>query len=352
MSDTRSVRRMTWNPWRWPLYARVVLGVVIGTLLGVQFGTEPFLGGMSTKELGQLGLLIIRLLTALATPLILFAILDAFVHTHISGRLGLKMVVICLINIAIAFVIGLTIMNTWEPGRQWQGQLESLSQAVQAGNATGQAPGGSLSPIQMLDRYIPPNVLQPFQESNLLSVVLLAVLAGVAFRQVRRKQQAAEQTSYRAVEQFIITGYQMLLRVLEWMIELVPFAVLGSVAKVVGESGSQAFLLLWVFLMAILLGLAIHALVYYPLSAWLIGGKSPRVYLGRGADAVLTGLSTNSSLASVPVTLICLTERMRVSPESARLSACVGTNFNNDGITLYEAMSVLFIAQAAGYNLS
>jgi DAACS family dicarboxylate/amino acid:cation (Na+ or H+) symporter len=204
----------------------------------------------------------------------------------------------------------------------------------------------------MLDRYIPANVLQPFEESNLLSVVLLAVLAGVAFRQVRRRQQAAEQTSYRAVEQFIITGYQMMLRILAWMIELVPLAVLGSVAKVVGESGSRAFVLLWIFLTAMLLGLAIHALLYYPLSSWLIGGKSPRLYLGRGADAVLTGLSTNSSLASVPVTLVCLTERMRVSPESARLSACVGTNFNNDGITLYEAMSVLFIAQAAGYNLN
>src|SRR5690606_10369163 len=91
---------------------------------------------------------------------------------------------------------------------------------------------------------------------------------------------------------------------------------------------------------------------YYTLTAWLIGRKSPRLYLGSGADAVITGLSCNSSLATVPITLTCLTERMGVSPASARLSACVGTNFNNDGITLYEAISVLFVAQAAGYDLS
>lgn len=345
-------RSLMKNPWRWPLYVRVLLGVVLGTLLGVQFGTEPFLWGLSTRHLGQLGLLVIRLLTALATPLILFAILDAFARTHISGRLGIKMAIICLVNIAFAFVVGLLIMNVWQPGVRWQGELDVLSRAVQSGKESGQQPGGSLSPLEILGRYTPTNVVQPFLDNNVLSVVLLAVLAGVAFRQVRRWQQAEGETSYLAVEGLIVTGYQMMLRMLGWLVEIVPLAVFGAVALVVGESGFSVFRLLWVFVAAMLLGLAIHSLLYYPLSAWLVGRKSPRVYLAGGADAIITGLSTNSSLASVPVTLECLTERMGVSQASARLSACVGTNFNNDGITLYEAMSVLFVAQAAGYDLS
>jgi Na+/H+-dicarboxylate symporter len=77
---------------------------------------------------------------------------------------------------------------------------------------------------------------------------------------------------------------------------------------------------------------------------------SPRKYLGIGSEAIITGLSTNSSLATVPVTLKCL-DRMGVSVPSARLAACVGTNLNNDGITLYEAMAALFIAQAVGMHL-
>jgi Na+/H+-dicarboxylate symporter len=99
-----------------------------------------------------------------------------------------------------------------------------------------------------------------------------------------------------------------------------------------------------------LLGLAVHALVYYPLVAWLVGKKSPKIYLGQGADAIMTAVSCNSSLATVPVTLQCL-ERMQVSPQSSRLAACIGTNLNNDGITLYEAMAALFLAQALGFNL-
>jgi Na+/H+-dicarboxylate symporter len=99
-----------------------------------------------------------------------------------------------------------------------------------------------------------------------------------------------------------------------------------------------------------LLGLAVHALGYYPLAAWLVGKKSPKIYLGQGADAIMTAVSCNSSLATVPVTLRCL-ERMNVSSQSSRLAACVGTNLNNDGVTLYEAMAALFLAQALGFEL-
>ncbi len=139
---------------------------------------------------------------------------------------------------------------------------------------------------------------------------------------------------------------------LYWVVQAVPFAVFGVVAQVVGRSGLAVFQALVGFLFIILLGLAIHSLLYYPLVAWLVGRKSPRVYVGGGADAILTGLSTNSSLATVPVTLRCLTEKMEVSDESARLAACVGTNLNNDGITLYEAMAALFLAQAYGFDLT
>ena len=139
---------------------------------------------------------------------------------------------------------------------------------------------------------------------------------------------------------------------LHWVVQAVPFAVFGVVAQVVGRSGLAVFQALVGFLFIILLGLAIHSLLYYPLVAWLVGRKSPRVYVGGGADAILTGLSTNSSLATVPVTLRVLTEKIGVSQQSSRLAACVGTNLNNDGITLYEAMAALFLAQAYGFDLT
>jgi DAACS family dicarboxylate/amino acid:cation (Na+ or H+) symporter len=203
-----------------------------------------------------------------------------------------------------------------------------------------------------VDGYVPVSLLDPFSKNSVISVVLLSLFAGAALRRVRRRQQAEGETTVVVVERFVAAAYEVLVLMLYWVVQAIPFAVFGVVAQVVGRAGLQAFSALGVFLAVILLGLGLHALVYYPLMAWLVGGRPPQVYLGKGADAILMGLSTNSSLATVPVTLRCLTEKMGVSQESARLSACVGTNLNNDGITLYDAMAALFIAQACGFELT
>ncbi|MEJ7598713.1 MAG: dicarboxylate/amino acid:cation symporter [Kofleriaceae bacterium] len=335
-----------------PLYMRVVIGVALGTLVGLALGTDEveLLGliTFTTEDLGRIGLLVVRVLKMLAVPLVLFAILDAIARTEVSGRMGLRLIVICLVNVTIAFVIGLTLMNLLEPGHAWHDHLDDLGGPELAAPKHA-PPGTTLSPLENLEKWIPESIVQPFSDNNVISVVLLAVLAGAA---VRRARKSAEQPdSVETVVRFIEGTYSVLIQMLSWVIEIVPFAVFGVLAHVVGKAGLGMFVALSGFLGVILLGFVIHALVYYPLMAWFVGRISPRVYLGRGANAIVTGLSTNSSLATVPITLNSL-DQMGVSPESARLAACIGTNLNNDGITLYEAMAALFIAQALGYDLS
>jgi Na+/H+-dicarboxylate symporter len=334
---------------RVPLFVRVLIGVALGALVGILFGKDDIAFGLTTADLGALGLLVVRMLRMLAVPLVLFAVLDALVRTEISVRMGGRLIVICVFNVSVAFAIGLTIMNLLEPGTSWQGHIEELTTAVHGDSGKHGAASLSLSPLETIQRWVPEGVAQPFSDNNVIAVVLLALLAGIAIRRLRRDPEAAEPMA--ALERVIDGGYRVLARMLGYVIETVPFAVFGVVAQVVGKAGLDVFATLWVFVAVILLGMAIHALLYYPLAAWLIGGKPPRVYLGHGADAILTGLSTNSSLATVPITLRSL-DRMAVTPESARLAACIGTNLNNDGITLYEAMAALFLAQALGYDLS
>jgi DAACS family dicarboxylate/amino acid:cation (Na+ or H+) symporter len=341
-----------------PLYVRVLIGVILGALLGVLLGKEPYpLLGLRNEDLGTLGMLVIKLLRALAVPLVLFAILDAFAKTDISARRGGKLILICLVNVSVAMLIGLTIMNTLRPGEQWKGQLEEIRTSISAKPVEAKksddpdAPGATLALLPNLEYYVPKSLVRPLFYNNIISVVLMALLIGAALRRVRDRQTLlGDANGVHTVERFIEGTYQILIQMLEYVILMVPFAVFGVVAQVVGGAGLGVFKFLWVFLAVVLLGLAIHSLLYYPLVAWLVGRRSPRVYLGRGADAILTGLSTNSSLATVPITLRCL-DRMNVSPGSARLAACVGTNLNNDGITLYEAMAALFLAQALGMNL-
>lgn len=330
---------------RVPLYARVLLGVLLGVTLGAVFRGQPWLFGLSNADLGPLGMLVIRLLKALATPLIFVAILDAFLKTHVSGRSGMRLLGVCLGNVTVAMLLGLALLNTIEPGQAWQGHLDELGLAV--GGAAPAATTATLDPLKNLAGFVPESVIDPFSKNLVISVVLLAVLVGASLRAVHRElEPAAAETVLHVVDAATRTLTGALMRVAG----LMPYAVALIVADVVGKAGLGVFGVLWPFLAIALAGLGLHALVYYPLLAWVVGRISPRRYLRGGLDAIITAVSCNSSLATMPVTLRCLAN-LGVRDKAARLSACVGTNFNNDGIMLYEAIAALFLCQALGYPM-
>lgn len=336
-------------PRSFPLYLRVLLGVLVGVVLGVAFGKDPWLLGLSNADLGPLGMLVIRLLKALATPLILFAVLDSFLRTRMSAASGWRLLAVCVLNVTVAMIIGLTVLDLFRPGERWEGQLDALTGV--AGAAPARVEGATLSPLKNIAGFVPESVVDPFAKNLVISVVLLAVLAGAALRHVHDRAEGTLAEAMQTVGRLIEAGTAVLTTMLLWVAEVMPFAVALIVADVVGKSGLEVFRVLWIFLVAMLAGLLTHALVYYPLLSWVVGRVSPRRFLKGGLDAVVTALSCNSSLATMPVTLRCL-RQIGVRERAARLSACVGTNFNNDGIMLYEAMATLFLCQALGYDLS
>jgi Na+/H+-dicarboxylate symporter len=345
-----------WTNPKFPLYLQVVIGVSLGTVLGVLFGTEPYLWGFLKNEtLGQLGMLVIRLLKTLATPLIFFAILDALIHCDINFKHGGRLIAICGVNLLVAMLIGLTIMNVFAPGKSWSGHIQELSSQLQSDitkTSIKAAPEGvTLNPIKNIASYIPENIIDPFVKNNVISVILLALFIGSALRYIKQHPFAGDNSGIDLLVKLISAGYHLLMQMLAWVILAIPLAITGVVAMVIGKSGLSVFTLLGVFLATMLAGLLIHGLIYYPCMARCFGKIPIKRYLGQGMDAILMGFSTNSSLATVPVTLRCLTEKMGVSERSARLSALIGTNLNNDGIILYEAMTAIFLAQAIGFNL-
>ena len=142
------------------------------------------------------------------------------------------------------------------------------------------------------------------------------------------------------------------MRVLLWVVALVPLAVFGVVASNVGQEGFGRIFrsLLW-FIVVVLAGLACQ-ITWYLIQMAVFARMSPWRFLGGVKDVMATSFSTASTGATMPMTLRALTGPLRVSRPSAQLAACVGTNFNNDGTALYQAAVVLFMAQAMGAHLT
>ncbi|MBI5517068.1 MAG: dicarboxylate/amino acid:cation symporter [Deltaproteobacteria bacterium] len=349
-------------PGKLPLYVRNLLAVALAVALAVlarRLGAADERGDLrhAIDAASPLGLLVIRLLKALAGPLILCAVVDAFARTEIPPRQAARLFGLSTLNALVALALGLGVAHVFRAGRLWSATLrEAQAHATRAGhvhaaasNAAEAAP--TLSPLANLQRYVPENVVEPFAKNNVISIVLLAVLLGASLRAARRSQDPSVREAVRLLASLAHGGLAVCSRALGYVVELIPVAVFAVVLGVVVRSGLGVFRALGPFLAIVLLGLGLQAFVWYGLLVRVVGGRSPRAFFAGAMDAVVTALSCSSSLATLPVTLRCLQDRLGVSAASSRLAACVGTNLNHDGIILYEATAALFVSQALGTRL-
>ena len=176
------------------------------------------------------------------------------------------------------------------------------------------------------------------------------MIAGGALRRYKDEQIAAGGCEYRVLESFVSGGLRVLETMLGWVVALLPLAVFAVMAQSVGTQGVAIFRGLAVYIGVVILGLALHVGLVYQGWALFVARIPLRAFWRGVAAPVGCAAGTSSSLASLPVTLRGL-KAMGVSDASARISCCVATNLNNDGILLYEAMAALMVAQAFGITL-
>jgi Na+/H+-dicarboxylate symporter len=310
---------------RMPLYARIIIALILGVAAGI------FLPSSWTETFDAPARIILRLLGAIAPPLILVAVMRALIGANVRGKLAGKMFFLLALNTVVAILIGLAVANAVRPGRH-------------ASLPPGEPPNLSGNPLAQLLDNVPSSLIRPLVENNVIGVIIIAVAFGVAARRLTevRKTQILD---------LLDIGFDLILAVLHWVIALVPLAVFCKVSFVVGTEGFRPLMALAWFIAAVLAALAVQA-SYYLLRIRLASWVRPLPLLNGVRDALAMAFSTASSTVTMPVTFACLRERVGLREESASLGALVGSNFNNDGTALYEAMAALFIAQMTGVNLS
>lgn len=301
--------------------------------------------GKDALALGEIGRLVIQLIKAVATPLLFFAIVNAILKTEIHGRSAARLFFWAVLNASIALAIGLVLSNLLKPGQSFH-ELGLVSPGAAAAYANKK-----IDLLATLSTFVPSSVVTPFAENLVLSIILIAVLLGFGLRRARNEQLASGGRSFQAVEDIVETLLRVTEVALGWIIRLIPFAVFGVVAKAVGEHGYAPLRGLAWFLAVGLGGMLIHVVVTYHAWLLLLTKFSLRAFWREAREPVVYAAGANSSLATLPLTLRAL-DRLDVPRSASTLGACVGTNFNNDGIILYEGMAVLFVAQASGLDLS
>lgn len=316
-----------------PLYLWVLAAVLLAIPVGLGLGDRA-------AALDILPRVILRALTALAAPLVVLAILSAIVTNEIRGRLGGLMMAFYLLNTIVAMIIGLTLTNLVRPG---------VGASLSGPTAATPVPHKTIS--ELLIDLIPRSIGEPFTQNHLAQLVVLTLALGIGLVKIRDARKAEGDPSFQVVVDLLTIGFELLMKVLLWVVALSPLAVFGIVASVVGQQEAVAVLksLLWL-IVVVALGLALQV-TWYLAQMLVLAGMSPLRFLGGALDVMANTFTTASTAATIPITLRSLA-RLGISRRSSQLTACIGTNFNNDGTALYQATAVLFIAQALGFDLS
>lgn len=322
--------------WWKSLYLQVLVAIAVGVLLGY---FQPFVGA-SMKPLGDVFIALVKMIIG---PVIFLTVVVGIAHMgelRQVGRIGLKALVYFEVLTSIALAIGLLVANLVKPGAGMNISLASLDPAAVADyQQKAQASGGI---IGFLQDIIPHTFLSAFTEGNLLQVLLVAVLFGIAL------------TRTGASGRKVLEGLDQLGHVFFGIVHLVmrfaPIGAFGAMAFTVGKYGigtlaSLGWLLASVYLTCLLFIVVVLGVVAR------VSGFSLWKFLRYIRAELLLVLGTSSSESALP-RLIERLEELGCQRSVVGLVVPTGYSFNLDGTCIYLTMAALFIAQALSVDLS
>lgn len=312
----------------------IVTAMIAGILAGMVWGP-------TIAHIGFVGMLFIQVIKVVAIPLVFVSIVDAIITTELSWTTARRWLMVIAINAMCALVIGLTLSNLLPVGKEL---------ALEIGDTMGTPqPTHEFTLRSFVQTLIPSSIVGPFLENNVLGVVVLALLVGGATRSYLNSQ--GDELLKVAAGRIVTVVNGIVTQLILWLVMMVPLAVFCVTAKTVGQHGFAPLKGLLQYVGIALLGFFIHCSVVYTIWITRVGSISLKRFYSIAHRPVMYAFGTNSSLATLPVTLAVL-DGIGTKKSASRLAACVGTNFNNDGILLYEVVAVLFVAQAYGIELS
>jgi len=332
----------------------LVLGVVVGEALhqgfdghvpvGVQEGLS-FVG--NTFFIGLLKMVLVPLVAASVIVGV-----SSIGDPSQLGRIGGWTVLYYFTTMVIAVVLGVVLVVAVAPGegfdkafRQTRTQEFAQEQGVtqervQAAKTTGL--WGAFKNIAT--QLIPNNPIGDAAAGRLLPVISFSLIMGIVLTVIGPRG--------RPVLDFFESLFIAVMKLVDWILWLAPLGVFCLVAWTVAGIGTASLVgPLTKFIVTVLGGLAIHGLVILPLVLWIFGRTHPYRFMHQMRDALLMAFGTDSSSATLPVTIECAQTSGGVSKRAARFVLPLGATMNMDGTALYEAVAVVFLFQCYGIDL-
>ncbi|MFN2491460.1 MAG: dicarboxylate/amino acid:cation symporter [Pyrinomonadaceae bacterium] len=359
------------KPKGFALHTRILVGLAVGVVAGVSVnlavgGEHPRVGWLIDNITQPIGQLFLNLLLMIVVPLVFSSLVVGVAgigDVRKLGRVGLKTFAYTLVISAISVVIGLTLANTIRPGQRidpvTSAALEQKfsSKATQEVDAATKAGAAKKSPLMtVVETIVPKNPLASIvgikageerqtDTPNLLHLMFFALILGIAITLIPLSVTAPLLRGLEAV-------YEISAKIIDIIMKFAPYAVACLLFNSTAIFGISLLRALGWFVVTVLVGLALHMFGVFSLSIYFLSRISPLEFFRRIKTVILTAFSTSSSNATLPTALRVSEENLGVPQEINSFVLTIGATANQNGTALYEGVTVLFLAQLAGIDLS
>ena len=335
------------------LFLGVSLGLVANLGLGEQ---HPQVEWFISNIAEPVGLLFLRPLLMTVIPLVFASLIVGIAGMGEVGKLkrvAMRCVLYTVVISAISVAIGIGLANTIKPGTRVSPDTAARLQEKYSQKATKEVekakkPESTEAPLtQAVKALIPSNPMFAIsgENPNMLQLMIFALFMGVALA-LLPKEKAAPLLSV------LDSLYNVCSKIIELIMKLAPYAVACLLFTSVARFGLELLQALFWFIIAVLAGLALHMFVVYSLSLRFLSKLSPREFFRRIKTVMLTAFATSSSNATLPTAMKVSEEELLVPKEIGNFVLTVGATANQNGTALFEGVTVLFLAQLAGVELS
>ncbi|WP_313340310.1 dicarboxylate/amino acid:cation symporter [Sedimentibacter sp.] len=317
----------------WRVLIALILGAIVGTVAGPKIIViEPF------------GTLMLKLLQLVILPLIFFAIVVGVGGTPASkmGRISWKIMSYYLLTTLCAAAFGLILGYIFKPGLganiMGTANVEIVaSEAPSVGN--------------ILVNMVPNNAVAAFAGGNYLQVLIFGLLVGLAISVLSDSTNERVKETVKVFMDFCEGGSEIMYKITKGVLEYTPVGIFALISVLFATQGFEVIGSLGKLIAACYIGYILQILVVYG-GLLTLFKMSYKKFIMNIRNVMLMAFATRSSNSVLPVTISTCEERLGISRTVAGFTLPLGAQVNMDGEAYYQIISVMFVANAIGIELT
>ncbi len=324
---------------------QILIGAVIGILGGILLHFFPSDCAFVVNSIyisGIIGSIFIGLLKMILIPLIFLSISTGVANLQSHARINrVWMITLIYFFVAssLALLLGMLVVNLVKPGVGVE--LALFKDAMATVNAQNMSLGDF---FQSFIKGLFMNPVEAMAKTEVLPTVVFAVFFGIGMVAIGEKT--------KTIRSFLTEAFDIIMLMVRWIMKLAPLGIMGLLVKLIASQNMALFSSMTKFVLVVVSTTLIHGFVTLPLLLWLVTRTNPIFFFQSMRDSLITAFSTSSSSATMPVTLRCVTENLKVDRRIAGFVVPLGTTVNMDGTAMYEAIAAIFIANLIGIDLN